>query len=90
MDFVFDWDTNKAIQNERKHGVTFTEAQDVFLDINSITIYDTAHSNDEDRYIDIGLSNQGRVLMVSYTGHRYFIRIISSRLGIPLRLVRTF
>jgi uncharacterized protein len=75
----FEWDEQKANSNYRKHRVSFEEAQTVFNDPQSITILDSAHSIEEERFIDIGLSNQGRVLVVAYTEREDRIRIISSR-----------
>ena len=79
MDESFEWDEAKAIQNFRKHKVDFNEAKTVFNDPFSITIFDPRHSLDEDRYIGIGRSSTGRILIVVYTEHRSNIRIISSR-----------
>ena len=79
MSLVFEWDEDKDVNNYIKHGVSFNEAKTVFNDIFSITIYDPAHSIDEDRYIDIGLSSHGRLIVVSYTERRDKIRIVSCR-----------
>ncbi len=78
---LFEWDSNKSQHNQRKHGVTFEEAQSVFADSNSLTIADPQHSDDEDRFIDIGYSAQGRMLVVVYTGRGERIRISSSRMA---------
>jgi len=67
MDLQFEWDDAKAAANVRKHGVSFEEAITVFGDPNAITIYDVEHSETENRFIDIGLSASGRVLVVVYT-----------------------
>ena len=75
----FEWDAEKALRNEQKHGVSFNEARTVFQDENSITIPDPAHSIEEDRFIDIGYSDRGRLLVVMYTERVGRIRIISSR-----------
>ena len=75
----FEWDAEKALRNEQKHGVGFNEARSVFQDADSITIPDPAHSADEDRFIDIGYSDRGRMLVVMYTERAGHIRIISSR-----------
>ena len=79
MDQDFEWDEEKAIQNFRNHKVDFNEAKTVFNDPFAITIFDPRHSFDEDRYIDIGRSSTGRILIVAYTERRSNIRIISSR-----------
>lgn len=79
MDLTFEWDEVKADENLRKHNVGFDEAKTVFNDPLSITIADPQHSDDERRYIDIGASSKGRILVVSYTERRSDIRIISCR-----------
>ncbi len=79
MALMFEWDEGKAKENAMKHKVSFEEARSVFNDPFSITIYDPDHSADEDRYIDVGLSSKGRVLVVSYVERGENIRIISSR-----------
>jgi uncharacterized protein len=75
----FEWDEKKADENLKKHSVGFDEAKTVFNDPFSITIYDPEHSVDEYRYIDIGLSSKGRLIVVSYSERGKNIRIISSR-----------
>lgn len=75
----FEWDENKASVNLRKHRVSFEEATTVFNDPFSITIADPDHSIEEERYIDIGMSVRGRVLIVCYAERGANIRIISSR-----------
>jgi len=80
-ELVFDWDDQKARVNERKHGVSFEEAQTVFYDENARLRYDTAHSLDEERYILLGVSNMLRLLVVChvYREEKEVIRIISAR-----------
>jgi len=75
----FEWDLNKAAANVGKHGVTFDEAATVFGDSLSLTVYDPDHSYDEDRYITMGTSADGRLLIVSHTDRDDRIRIISAR-----------
>jgi hypothetical protein len=75
----FEWDDAKAAANERKHGATFAEAMTVFGDPLALTGYDPAHSDDEDRYLTMGLSAAGRVLVVSHTDRDDVVRIISAR-----------
>jgi len=77
---IFEWNEKKANSNLKKHGVSFDEAATVFLDPLSLTVADLEHSEEECRFIDIGLSNQDRILVVSYTERSSCIRIISSRL----------
>jgi hypothetical protein len=80
MAFEFEWDPAKADQNLKDHdGVSFREATTVFRDTLSITIADPDHSYSEDRFIDVGLSHRGRLLVVSYTERGDKIRIISAR-----------
>jgi uncharacterized DUF497 family protein len=75
----FEWDENKASANLLKHGVSFDEARTAFDDPFFVDFYDPDHSIEEHRYIIVGQSNQGRLLMVSYTERDDIIRIISSR-----------
>ena len=75
----FEWDPDKAEINLRKHGVSFAEAGTVFGDDHAITVHDPDHSKSEDRFITIGWSNHGRLLMVSHTDRGDRIRIISAR-----------
>ncbi len=83
MSFNFEWDEEKAKANFKKHKVSFDEAITVFSDPLSITIPDPDHSIDEERYIDIGTSDKGRVLVVVYTERGANIRIISCRKATP-------
>ena len=76
----FDWDERKAAHSLAKHGVPFTEAATVFYDPLSISFGDPDHSLDEDRYITIGMSGRGRLLIVSHADQDDMIRIISARL----------
>jgi uncharacterized protein len=75
----FDWDENKAASNLSKHGVSFDEAKTVFDDPLYVDFYDPDHSEDEERYLIIGESKQGRLLIISYTERGESIRIISAR-----------
>ena len=75
----FEWDPNKARLNLRKHGVAFKEAATVFRDPLNITIDDPDHSEDEDRFLVIGLSDAGRLLIVAHTDRGSRTRIISAR-----------
>ena len=83
MKLNFEWDEEKAKTNFKKQRVSFDEAITVFLDLFSIMIPDTDHSVDEQRYIDIGSSDKGRVLVVVYTERGSNIRIISCRKATP-------
>ena len=75
----FEWDHEKAEVNQRKHGVSFAEAMTVFADPLSLTGFDPEHSEDEDRYITMGLSVAGRLLLVSHTDRSEKVRLISVR-----------
>lgn len=77
----FTWDDRKAAENERKHGVSFEEAQTVFADDYALLIDDPEHSAHEDRFILMGLSGRLRILVVvhGYREAEKIIRIISAR-----------
>ena len=77
-------DEKKARVNFKKHGVSFDEAVSIFRDPLSITVTDPTHSETEYRFLDIGISDQGRLLVVSYTERASRIRIISSRQALPM------
>ncbi len=76
----FEWDENKALRNDDKHGISFAEATTVFGDPMELTIADPNHSTGEYRFLSIGRSNLGNLLAVSYTEREEnHIRIISAR-----------
>jgi uncharacterized DUF497 family protein len=77
----FTWDKTKNETNTRKHGVTFEEAQSSFNDEFAREFYDPDHSEDEDRFLLLGLSGRLRVLVVShcFRESETLIRIISAR-----------
>lgn len=75
----FEWDPNKAALNLEKHGVTFPEATTVFDDELSVAVPDPDHSLAEQRYIIVGTSHQGRLLIVAYTERSDHTRIITAR-----------
>ena len=79
MALEFEWDSRKAELNLKEHGVSFDEATTVFRDTLSITIADPDHSDSEGRFVDIGMSHRGQLLVVSYTERNDRIRIISAR-----------
>ncbi len=83
MKLSFEWDEEKTKANLKKHRVGFEEATTVFTDPFSMTIQDPDHSADEQRYIDIGSSDKGRVLVTVYTERGSTIRIISCRKATP-------
>jgi len=77
----FEWDPRKDSANQRKHGISFEEAQSVFFDENAIQFYDEDHSEQEDRFIMLGLSIRSRILVVCHCERESgnVIRIISAR-----------
>ncbi len=76
----FEWDPIKANSNERKHGVSFSEAMTVFGAPLELTISHPEHSEGEYRFLSIGRSSASRILVVSYTEREEnSIRIISAR-----------
>jgi uncharacterized DUF497 family protein len=79
VSYHFEWNPDKAGRNLTQHEVSFDEARTVFDDSMFITVLDDEHSQDEDRYITIGLSNKKRLLMVAHTEREGRIRIISAR-----------
>jgi len=76
---IFEWDTEKARENEQKHRISFLEASEVFDDDHSSTVQDPEHSTSEDRYLIFGISKQGKHLVVAYTERGDRIRLISAR-----------
>jgi uncharacterized protein len=79
MALAFEWDTNKANGNLAKHGVSFEESSTVFGDPRSLTIPDPVHSQTEERFVTIGSSHRGKLLVVVHTERGDNIRIISAR-----------
>ena len=77
----FEWDSDKAVANLKKHGVSFEEAVSVFFDVLSATGRDPDHSLTERRFMIFGLSFAGRLLAVSHTDRGQRIRIISARIA---------
>lgn len=75
----FEWNENKAKQNLSKHGVSFEEAKTIFDDPLYVDFYDPDHSENEERYLIVGQSNQRRILILSYTERGNKIRLISAR-----------
>ena len=75
----FEWDPIKASSNASKHGIQFEEAATVFGDPLARTRFDPDHSAREDRFVTLGLSMAGKLLVVSYTDRAEVIRIISAR-----------
>jgi uncharacterized DUF497 family protein len=75
----FAWDENKAATNLAKHGVSFEEAATVFGDLLSDTFDDPDHSAEEHRFVIIGMSEKGRMLIVAHTDEGEAVRLISAR-----------
>jgi hypothetical protein len=75
----FEWDPDKADKNISKHDVDFNEASSVFDDPMFISFLDEEHSIEEERYITLGLSDRGRLLLVAHAERDDRIRIISAR-----------
>jgi uncharacterized DUF497 family protein len=81
MDLVFEWDEGKNGANRQKHGVSFEEARSAFLDENARVVPDPEHSDEEDRFILLGLSAALGILVVChcYREEESTVRIISAR-----------
>jgi len=77
----FEWDPAKAKANQRKHGVSFSEAATAFGDPLSLTIPDPEHSVGEARFVFVGLTFQGRLVVVAHVERGDTIRLISARLA---------
>jgi uncharacterized DUF497 family protein len=82
--YNFEWDPIKGSDNLDKHGVAFEESATVFKDPKAISIFDPDHSETEDRWVTMGISEKGRLLTVIHTFRKesedaFTIRIISSR-----------
>lgn len=81
INIKFEWDNSKAKENLRKHSISFEEAQSVFFDDNAVQYWDDKHSDKEERFLMLGMSNQIRILLVvhCYREDESTIRIISAR-----------
>jgi hypothetical protein len=82
--YYFEWDPKKAKANKKKHGITFEQASTIFLDPRMISVFDTEHSEHEDRWATIGIDRNGVLLVVVHTFQQVDaescrIRIISAR-----------
>ncbi len=77
----FEWDNTKARKNLEKHEVSFEEAQSVFFDDDAVQLWDNNHSQGEERFLMLGLSNKLRILLIvhCYREDNSTIRIISAR-----------
>lgn len=80
FDVTFEWDENKNRINIKKHGISFEEAKTVFNDRDSVVLDDEEHSQDEDRFIILGVSKSANLLMVCHCiREEDIIRIITAR-----------
>ncbi len=84
MQYNIEWDPGKAKTNIKKHKISFEKAATIFRDPRAISIYDNEHSDREDRWITLGLSSNGILLVVHHTFEQLDnsnanVRIISSR-----------
>jgi uncharacterized DUF497 family protein len=81
MNINFEWNATKAALNKKKHSVSFDEAKTVFFDENAIVIDDPEHSDDEARFVILGISAVARLLVVCHCFRQNdsVIRIISAR-----------
>lgn len=84
MNYNFEWDSRKAGLNFRKHKISFEDAATVFKDPRSISLYDSEHSSDDERWITLGIGGNGALIVVVHTfeeqdEHNCKIRIISAR-----------
>ena len=86
----FEWNQSKNLDNERKHGVSFEEAQTVFFDERALFMIDPAHADDEDRFLLMGLSAHLRVLLVChcYRQSDQIIRLISARKAVQSEILQ--
>jgi uncharacterized protein len=79
----FEWDGGKAASNVKKHHVSFDEAVTVFYDPLAATFEDPAHSRDENRFITVGYSARGRLIVVCHGERGEAVRLISARRATP-------
>jgi len=77
----FEWDPEKDRRNQAKHGVSFLEASSAFADTLSITRSDPAHSEGEYRFLTLGYTTAGRLVVVAHTDRGERVRIINARLA---------
>jgi uncharacterized protein len=88
LQYTFEWDPNKAKINFRKHKVCFEHAASVFNDSNMVSIYDPEHSENEERWVTIGIDKNGYIIVVCHTFKEESknivkIRIFSARKATP-------
>ena len=81
MDYNFEWDPAKAKQNSLQHKVSFERATSVFRDVNHLSIFDEDHSDNEERWLTLGLDRNGVLLVVVHTFRE------TNNLGISIRII---
>ena len=81
VSYSFEWDPKKAASNLKDHGVSFEEATTVFGDIFAMNMADPDHSEGEQRFLVLGMSEKSRLVVVSYAERAPRTRIISARLA---------
>jgi len=79
MGLKFEWDRSKAVLNIKKHGVSFEDAATAFGDPLSVTIHDPKHSDDEDRFLLLGETQDKKLVVVAHTDRKDKIRLINAR-----------
>jgi uncharacterized protein len=77
----FEWDPEKARRNQAKHGVSFEEGMSAFDDPLSLTVFDPDHSFEEDRFLLLGASRDGRLVVIAHAFREDAVRIISVRMA---------
>ena len=87
--YQFGWDPAKARQNAKKHRITFARAATVFLDPNALSIFDEEHSQDEDRWITLGLDRTGILLVVCHTYREETETSVRVRIVLARKATRT-
>jgi uncharacterized DUF497 family protein len=81
VSYSFEWDPKKAASNLKDHGISFEEAATVFGDILAMNMPDPDHSEGEQRFLVLGMSEKSRLVVVSYAERPPWTRIISARLA---------
>ena len=79
----FEWDPEKDLRNQAKHGVSFEEASSVFSDPLAVTVSDPRHSEEEFRYVTTGYTSSERLIIVAHADREARIRIITAREAKP-------
>lgn len=77
----FEWDSDKAAANLEKHGLSFEEASTAFGDPLSRTVRDPLHSDEEDRFVIVGMTSTGRLVVVVHTDRGESVRLITARIA---------